>query len=299
MYVRSHYPLLLRWAMTAVLVGIGPATLGGCRDENSVSGIGDGSDTKPSLAQTGNLDFDASYYEADVRIAYSGGFRPGAAREYSYHLVRTLQDGAWSIELSNLPRQSSPGGSGNDVARITLTGAGDLTLTTRSGQVITAPDPATVRDGMRQAHPTNWKPSKSWLGVGTTPAPSGGQTSPLAALTGPLTHDLVGRAGRARLLSRFTAASYTEQRGPQGRRRFEGARGARRTVVELDAVTGAAVHEEVSQAGHLVAVTNREYRQAGPLALLESEVITQYDAAGVSRGRIERRLTNIRTERSR
>jgi hypothetical protein len=252
-------------------------------------------------ARTVYVDPDASYYEADVHIAYHGGFRPDAVREYSYHLVRAFQDSAWSIELSELPGQRLLGASsGIDIARITLTGGGDLTFTTRSGLVVTAPDPATARDGMRQAHPTNWTPSqKPWFGVRTTPTPSAGPTSHLSALTGPLIHDFVGPSGRDRLLSRFAAPAYAEQPGPQGRRRFEGTRGSHRVVVEIDTVTGAAVYEEVSEGGHLVAMTNREYRQAGPLALLESEITTLYDAAAMPRARIERRLTNIRTERSR
>jgi hypothetical protein len=84
-----------------------------------------------------------------------------------------------------------------------------------------------------------------------------------------------------------------------GRRRFERAEGARLIGVEVDTVTGAAVRQEIREGGRLVATTDRDYRQAGPLALLESEVITWFNSAGAPRERVERRLTNIRTERSR
>jgi hypothetical protein len=48
-----------------------------------------------------------------------------------------------------------------------------------------------------------------------------------------------------------------------------------------------------------VITTNRSYRQAGALVLLDREVTTRFDPAGAPRVTFERRLTNIRTERSR
>jgi hypothetical protein len=149
---------------------------------------------------------------------------------------------------------------------------------------------------MGQTHPSGETTLKSRLDL---QVPPGRATPESDAPRGPLTHDLIGVAGRARLLSRFTSSDYTEQPALTGRRRFQRTDGPLGMVFEVDTVTGAIVQEEVRQDGHLLAQTSREYQQAGPLVLLEREVTTRFDAAGAPRERFERRLTNIRTERSR
>ena len=207
------------------------------------------SPTQLATVQAPSLGSDPTYYRADVHITFHGGLRRDIPMERFYHVARSYRDGTWALDLTN--RDSpAPGVPSPDVARVTIDGLGHVKLFSRKGAAITRADMAALRSRI-QERDQNRTGSFGGPSLATLTAPTrlSGATSGVNPQSGPLSHHVIGVAGRARSLARFASAEYDELPASEGRRRFTRSDGGQQITVEVDGVTGAAIREEVRQEG--------------------------------------------------